>query len=61
MMLLLAAARRGAEYDRIMRQGWRYRIGQGDLLGVRVTGKRLASSEWAGSAERLLSGRAALT
>jgi lactate dehydrogenase-like 2-hydroxyacid dehydrogenase len=41
MMLLLAAARRGAEYDRIMRQGWRYRIGQGDKLGVRVTGKRV--------------------
>ena len=41
MMLLLAAARRGIEYDRIMRQGWRYRIGQGELLGVRVTGKRV--------------------
>ena len=41
MMLMLAAARRGIEYDRIMRQGWRYRIGQGDLLGVRVTGKRV--------------------
>jgi lactate dehydrogenase-like 2-hydroxyacid dehydrogenase len=41
MMLLLAAARRGAEYDRLMRQGWRHRIGQGDLLGVRVTGKRI--------------------
>jgi lactate dehydrogenase-like 2-hydroxyacid dehydrogenase len=41
MMLLLAAARRGVEYDRIMRQGWRYRIGQGELLGVRVTGKRV--------------------
>ena len=41
MMMLLAAARRGLEYDRIMRQGWRYRIGQGDLLGVRVTGKRV--------------------
>ncbi len=40
-MLMLDAARRGAEYDRIMRKGWRYRIGQGDLLGVRVTGKRL--------------------
>jgi hydroxypyruvate reductase len=40
-MLLLAAARRGSEYDRIMRSGWRYRIGQGDLLGVRVTGKTL--------------------
>ena len=41
MMLMLAAARRGVEYDRIMRHGWRYRIGQGDLLGVRVTGKRM--------------------
>ncbi|MFL5256807.1 MAG: 2-hydroxyacid dehydrogenase [Rhodopila sp.] len=41
MMLLLAVARRGIEYDRIMRRGWRYRIGQGDLLGVRVTGKRV--------------------
>jgi lactate dehydrogenase-like 2-hydroxyacid dehydrogenase len=41
MMLMLTAARRGAEYDRIMRQGWRRRIGQGELLGVRVTGKRV--------------------
>jgi lactate dehydrogenase-like 2-hydroxyacid dehydrogenase len=41
MMLMLTAARRGAEYDRIMRQGWRRRIGQGELLGVRVTGKRI--------------------
>ena len=40
-MMLLAAARRACEYDRIMRGGWRYRIGQGDLLGVRVTGKTL--------------------
>ena len=40
-MMLLAAARRAYEYDRIMRHGWRYRIGQGDLLGVRVTGKTL--------------------
>jgi lactate dehydrogenase-like 2-hydroxyacid dehydrogenase len=40
-MMLLAAARRAYEYDRIMRSGWRYRIGQGDLLGVRVTGKTL--------------------
>jgi lactate dehydrogenase-like 2-hydroxyacid dehydrogenase len=40
-MMLLAAARRAYEYDRIMRMGWRYRIGQGDLLGVRVTGKTL--------------------
>jgi lactate dehydrogenase-like 2-hydroxyacid dehydrogenase len=41
MLLMLAAARRGYEYERIMRQGWGYRIGQGDLLGVRVTGKTL--------------------
>jgi lactate dehydrogenase-like 2-hydroxyacid dehydrogenase len=41
MMLMLAAARRGAEYDRIMRQGWRFRMGQGEMLGVRVTGKRV--------------------
>jgi lactate dehydrogenase-like 2-hydroxyacid dehydrogenase len=40
-MMLLSAARRGFEYDRIMRNGWRFRIGQGDLLGVRVSGKRL--------------------
>jgi len=40
-MMLLAAARRAYEYDKIMRAGWRYRIGQGDLLGVRVTRKTL--------------------
>jgi lactate dehydrogenase-like 2-hydroxyacid dehydrogenase len=40
-MLLLAAARRAAEYDRIMRAGWRRRIGQGELLGLRVSGKTL--------------------
>ena len=40
-MMLLAAARRAYEYDRVMRKGWRYRIGQGDLLGVRVSGKTL--------------------
>jgi hydroxypyruvate reductase len=40
-MMLLAAARRAYEYDKVMRAGWRYRIGQGDLLGVRVTGKTL--------------------
>lgn len=40
-MMLLGASRRAYEYDRIMRDGWRYRIGQGDLLGVRVTGKTL--------------------
>jgi lactate dehydrogenase-like 2-hydroxyacid dehydrogenase len=40
-MMLLAAARRAYEYDKIMRAGWRHRIGQGDLLGVRVAGKTL--------------------
>jgi hydroxypyruvate reductase len=40
-MMLLAAARRAYEYDKVMRHGWRYRIGQGDLLGVRVTGRTL--------------------
>lgn len=40
-MMLLAAARRAYEYDQVMRKGWRYRLGQGDLLGVRVTGKTL--------------------
>jgi hydroxypyruvate reductase len=40
-MMLLAAARRAYGYDKIMRAGWRYRIGQGDMLGVRVTGKTL--------------------
>jgi lactate dehydrogenase-like 2-hydroxyacid dehydrogenase len=40
-MLLLAAARRVYEYDAIMRAGWRRRIGQGELLGVRVWGKTL--------------------
>ena len=40
-MMLLAAARRAYEYDAIMRAGWRYRIGQGDVLGVRVSGKTL--------------------
>ncbi len=40
-MLLLAAARRAYEYDAIMRAGWRRRIGQGELLGVRVSGKTL--------------------
>jgi lactate dehydrogenase-like 2-hydroxyacid dehydrogenase len=40
-MMLLAAARRAHEYDAVMRTGWRYRIGQGDLLGVRVSGKTL--------------------
>lgn len=40
-MMLLAAARRAYEYDQVMRKGWRFRLGQGDLLGIRVTGKTL--------------------
>jgi lactate dehydrogenase-like 2-hydroxyacid dehydrogenase len=40
-MMLLAAARRAYEYDKIMRASWRYRIGQGDLLGVSVNRKTL--------------------
>src|SRR6516164_4146971 len=40
-MMLLAAARRAYHYDKIMRAGWRFRIGQGELLGVRVTGRTL--------------------
>jgi hydroxypyruvate reductase len=40
-MLLLAAARRASEYAEIMRNGWRRRIGQGEMLGVRVWGKTL--------------------
>ncbi len=40
-MMLLAAARRVYEHDKIMRAGWRFRIGQGDLLGMRVSGKTL--------------------
>ena len=40
-MLLLAAARRAHEYDALMRAGWGYRIGQGDLLGIRVSGQTL--------------------
>jgi lactate dehydrogenase-like 2-hydroxyacid dehydrogenase len=40
-MMLLAAARRAHEYDQIMRAGWRRRIGQGELLGLRVNGETL--------------------
>ncbi|MEO9188484.1 MAG: D-glycerate dehydrogenase [Acetobacteraceae bacterium] len=40
-MLLLAAARRAHEYDTIMRAGWRRRIGQGERLGISITGKTL--------------------
>ena len=40
-MMLLAAARRAHEYDALMRAGWRRRIGQGEMLGVRVSGQTL--------------------
>ena len=58
-MMLLAAARRAYEYDKIMRAGWRYRIGQGDLLGVRATGKTLGILVWDGSVEPSRNARAA--
>ncbi len=41
MLLILAACRRAHEYDAIMRAGWRRRFGLGDMLGIRVSGKRL--------------------
>ena len=40
-MLILNACRRAHEYDAIMRQGWRRRFGQGDMLGIEVFGKTL--------------------
>jgi lactate dehydrogenase-like 2-hydroxyacid dehydrogenase len=40
-MLILTACRRAHEYDALMRAGWRRRLGQGDMLGVEVSGKTL--------------------
>jgi lactate dehydrogenase-like 2-hydroxyacid dehydrogenase len=40
-MLILAACRRAHEYDAIMRAGWRRGYGLGEMLGLRVSGKRL--------------------
>jgi lactate dehydrogenase-like 2-hydroxyacid dehydrogenase len=40
-LLLLAAARRAHEYEAIMRAGWRRGFGLGEMLGVKVSGKRL--------------------
>lgn len=40
-MLLLAAARRGHEYEAVMRNGWGHGMGMGEMLGVRVWGKTL--------------------
>ncbi|HKM62396.1 MAG TPA: D-glycerate dehydrogenase [Acidisphaera sp.] len=39
--LVLAACRRAAEYLTIMREGWRRRFAQHEMLGIEVTGKRL--------------------
>ncbi len=41
MMLLLCAARRASEYHTLMQAGWRRRLGLGEMLGVKVSGKTL--------------------
>lgn len=41
MLLILAACRRAAEYEAIMRSGWRCPFGLPDMLGVKVSGSRL--------------------
>ena len=40
-MLILGACRRAAEYYQIMRDGWRRRYAQDEMLGIEVSGKRL--------------------
>lgn len=40
-MLLLTAARRGHEYEAVMRGGWNRGMGMGEMLGIRVWGKTL--------------------
>jgi lactate dehydrogenase-like 2-hydroxyacid dehydrogenase len=40
-MLLLAASRRGYEYDSMMRNGWNIRMGLADYLGLKPSGKTL--------------------
>ncbi len=40
-MLILNACRRGFEYEKIMRDGWRHGYGLGEMMGVRVWGKTL--------------------
>jgi lactate dehydrogenase-like 2-hydroxyacid dehydrogenase len=40
-LLILAACRRAHEYDAIMRAGWRRGFGLGEMLGTKVSGKRL--------------------
>jgi lactate dehydrogenase-like 2-hydroxyacid dehydrogenase len=41
IMLILAASRRAAEYYTLMKAGWGHALGMGEMLGHRVTGKRL--------------------
>ena len=41
IMLILAASRRAAEYYTLMKAGWGHTLGMGEMLGHRVTGKRL--------------------
>lgn len=40
-MLILGACRRAHEYETIMRNGWRRGFGMGEMMGMRVWGKRL--------------------
>ncbi len=40
-MLLLTAARRGHDYEAVMRAGWGHGMGMGEMLGIRVWGKTL--------------------
>lgn len=58
MMLILAAARRAHEYDALMRGGWGRRLGFDEMLGIRVSGKRLAIAGM-GRIGRLVAQRAA--
>ena len=41
MLLMLAACRRASEYEAITRAGWGRPFGQGDMLGLRVSGRTL--------------------
>lgn len=41
MLLILAACRRAHEYNDLMRRGWDRAFGLGEMLGVRVSGRRL--------------------
>ncbi|GBQ62475.1 D-isomer specific 2-hydroxyacid dehydrogenase [Ameyamaea chiangmaiensis NBRC 103196] len=41
MMLILGAARRASDYTAVMRAGWGRGFGMAEMLGMRVTGKRL--------------------